>query len=801
MQSHYDPAIVESGWSEQWQRDLQQEPKTENKKFSILLPPPNVTGVLHIGHALTVAIEDSLIRWNRQNGNKVAYIAGVDHAGIATQTMVEKYLTHTENLTRTQLGREEFAKRCEEFVSSKRRTILEQIEKLGCSADLSKPYYTLDEKHSMAVNAAFVRLFNEGLIYRAKKIVNWCTKLQTCVSTVEVEHREELGKLYFVDYELTDKTYLTVATTRPETILGDTGMALHVDDERREHLTCVEAINPITKRLMPIVFEDWVDKNFGTGVVKLTPAHSADDYAAAIKHNLAVFQVFDDKGQVEIEGRFKGLDRFQAQKAILNSLMEQGRLRETRPHLHSVSYCSRSGDVIEPMLRWQWFLKCSDLAARAIKAVQTGQLHIQPKNHVRTWERWLNEPQDWCISRQLWFGHQIPAYYDRVQSKWTAASSQTEAETITGSKDLVRDEDVLDTWFSSSILPLSTAGWPGAIDRTLFPYSILETGYDILFFWVARMTMMSIALVDEVPFKTVALHNIVRDSDGRKMSKSLGNVIDPLDVIHGKSLADMQQDLQQKSPLLSDKERRAAVRRNQRLFPNGLKACGSDALRFTLLELTLQTTDINLDVKKLIATRHWCNKIWNAVRFCVQFEKFVADVDVQQLPIPCLWIRRKCYQAHLDISSAMIAAQPATACAAIRRLWQDQICDVFIELVKKSDGRLRKQYVMTLYTAISMALILLHPFMPFLSEHLYCIVQPQACCLFSKISWEFESQQLGKHWSATNDEDMQLLFTAADSIRSKTPTSLKVDIRRLEKYEWELDALSRTTESLKTFSV
>lgn len=748
-------------------------------KFVVVMPPPNVTGTLHLGHALTCAIQDCLTRWNRMRGLSTLWNPGCDHAGIATQVVVEKKLQR-ENVDRHMLGREKFIEEVWKWKKENGDEIYSQIERLGCSVDWDRAVFTLDEKMSRAVNEAFIRLYDKKLIYRAERLVNWSSQLKSAISDIEVDHEElkerkmirvpghadpiEFGIIETFAYRLLnddgtlseDRIY--VATTRLETMLGDTAVAVNPDDERYVEFHGKKLKHPYSDRQLPIVCDSYVDKDFGTGAVKITPGHDPNDYELGKRHNLPLINIYTDEGKIEQgNGEFSGMMRFDARVAIRVDLKSKGLIIEEKPQSNIpmvIPRCSRSKDIIEPRLKNQWYVDCRQVAKRSADAVKEGQLKLMPEIHHATWYNWLDNIRDWCISRQLWWGHRIPAY--RVISKthpgkeeWVVAHSPEEAtkkaEDIFGvtHDDLVieQDEDVLDTWFSSGLFPFAIFGWPDDKSSDLkefFPGNLLETGKDIIFFWVARMVMLSLELTDKLPFKEIYLHPIVRDAEGRKMSKSLGNVINPIDVIEGITLEELHKSLINSN--LDPRELERATKGQKELFPNGIPKCGTDALRFKLCEYCTGSGDIHLNINQLEGDRKLCNKIWQACKFTVD-RALCDDYSISRESLSIhprtladkseadQTILKKLFQAVKDINDGYETYNFRKIAIACRTFWWDDLCSCYIEHIKKMkrDNLLTKSTQDTLFICVYDGLKLLHPMMPFLTEKLYRYLVGKYC--------------------------------------------------------------------------
>lgn len=773
MAAAYKPKDVEAKWYEWWEQNGFFKPHglENSQKFVIVLPPPNVTGTLHLGHTLTAAVEDCLVRWHRMLGHDTLWVPGTDHAGIATQVVVEKKLKKEEGKSRLDYGREEFLKKVFEWKDVHAGVIQKQQRLLGASLDWSREVFTMDEQRCRAVTEAFVRLFDQGLIYRSTRLVNWCPALRTAISDMEVDYvdvekREkirvpgyqkpvEFGILCSFAYKVDgSEEEIVVATTRPETMLGDTAVAVHPEDPRYKHLHGKLLVHPFNGRRIPVIADsELVDMTFGTGAVKVTPAHDPNDFTCGRRHGLPEISVFSDDGMINENGTpFVGMKRFECRDAVMKGLEAKGLLRGVDGHVMRLGLCSRSGDVVEPMVKPQWFCDCKKLAERAVNASKSQDLEIFPEWQRDTWYRWLENIHDWCISRQLWWGHRIPAY--EVKTRGTSANGagpiyvagRSDAEAHQKAADLLRqkglpdgdgdftleqDHDVLDTWFSSGLHPFSVMGWPEqtADMKRYFPGQLLETGHDILFFWVARMVMMSLALTDELPFSQVFLHAMVRDKNGRKMSKSLGNVIDPLDVIAGITLEDLHRKLEQGN--LDPREVERAKKGQKEQFPDGIPECGSDALRFTLLNYMQQARDINLDIQRVVGYRQWCNKLWNATKFALlnvvgfrpSRDMLSSAVVLESLSFADRWILSRLSHA-VELTNVHLEAYDfGAATAAIFDFWLYEFCDYYLELSKPiyRSGTEAQKYAAqcVLFTCLETALRLTHPFMPFVTEELW----------------------------------------------------------------------------------
>ncbi len=718
----YEPTEVERRWYPFWMDRgyFTADAHSTKPPYCIILPPPNVTGSLHLGHALTATLEDILVRWKRMSGFNCLWLPGIDHAGISTQLMVERELKKTEGKDRQQLGRAEFLKRVWAWKEKYGRRIAEQHQVLGASLDWTRERFTMDLGSSAAVRRAFVQLYEEGLIYKAKRLINWCPSCQTALSDLEVEHEEVDGTLWRIRYPIkgTDR-FLVVATTRPETMLGDTAVAVHPKDPRYQGLVGQSAVLPLIGREIPIIADETlVDLEFGTGAVKVTPAHDFNDYQVGLRHKLPMISIFDQTARTNANaGPYAGLDRYEARKRVLQDLAAQGLLEGEEKHRHSIGLCQRSRTVVEPMLSMQWFASIESLARPAIEAVEQGRTRFVPESWTATYFQWMRNIHDWCISRQLWWGHQIPAYYC-VACRKTAGPEcppivpmePPSSCPVCGGGELEQDPDVLDTWFSSGLWPFSTLGWPQQTDdlKTFYPTSVLETGHDIIFFWVARMMMLGLHFIKDVPFRTVYLHAMIRDEKGEKMSKTKGNVIDPLDIILG-APAD------QLAPSLRNK------------FPQGMPAFGADALRFTLASLTQQGRDIKLSLDRVGGYRAFANKLWNASRFALinlgdfrPDERFVID---RRLTLADRWILARLNKVMGEVSRALREFQFAEAASALYQFLWHEFCDWYIELSKGAlygDQAEPKQSTRAvLVFCLDHILRLLHPFMPFITEEIW----------------------------------------------------------------------------------
>ncbi len=733
----YEPSGIEGKWYQYWLDNgfFKAEDTSDKPAFSIVIPPPNVTGVLHMGHALNNVVQDIMCRYKRLMGFNVLWMPGTDHAGIATQNVVEKDLAK-KGRTRDQLGREEFIKQVWKWREKSGGAIINQLKRLGASCDWDRERFTMDEGLSDAVRRVFVRLYKEDLIYEGQYIINWCPRCKTALADLEVEHEEKDGYFYYIRYPFPNrKQGLTVATTRPETMFGDTAVAVNPADDRFKDLKETHVMLPLTGKQIPIIRDEYVDTATGTGALKVTPAHDPNDFNLGEKHGLEKLKVIDDDGfMLEGAGEFQGLDRFECREKAVEALKEQGLLVKREPIKHSVGHCYRCKTVVEPSISKQWFVKVAPLAKEASDAVRTGRTRILPENWSKTYFEWMDNIRDWCISRQIWWGHRIPVWKCPDCSAVIVEETDPAACPTCGSKAIVQETDVLDTWFSSALWPFSTMGWPRETDllKTFYPTNVLVTGFDILFFWVARMMMMGIHFMDEVPFDDVYIHALVRDEHGKKMSKSVGNVIDPLKVID---------------------------------------AYGADAFRFTLAAFAAQGRDVKMSESRVEGYRHFVNKLWNASRFSLMhITKKDNKIDRSKLSLAERWILSRSAQTSLAVKEGIETYKFNEAASAIYQFVWHEFCDWFLEaekpaLYEKEGAQRRDNARSVLSKVLQDILVMLHPFMPFVTEEIYGIL-PLTEGSIMAASYPYTEQGYEADRNEAVEQDMTFIFDLISGVRN-----------------------------------
>lgn len=711
----YDPASVEKKWYEFWEKNryFHAEPEPGKKPFSIVIPPPNITGKLHMGHALDNTLQDILIRWHRMMGDNTLWMPGYDHAGLATQIKVEEVLKKEEGKTRFDLGRDEFVKRVWAWKEEYGDRIINQLKCLGISCDWERKRFTMDEGCSRAVRETFVSLFEKGLIYKGTRITNWCVNCHTALSDIEVEHEDTPGHLWYVRYPVVgeEDTYLTIATTRPETIPGDTAVAVNPEDERYAKLIGKTLRLPVLNREIPVIADSYVDTKFGTGAVKITPSHDPNDYEMGLRHNLPEIVVIGKDGvMTEEAGPFAGLERYECRKQIVARLKEEGYLVKIEEHSHAVGHCQRCHNIVEPLVSTQWFVKMQPLVKAAVDCVTDGRTQFVPERFTKNYTGWMENIHDWCISRQIWWGHRIPVWYCDDCGEMSASRTDLEKCPKCGSTHIHQDEDALDTWFSSALWPFSTMGWPDNTEllKQFYPTSVLVTGYDIIFFWVARMLIMGMEFMKEIPFEKVFIHGLVRDSQGRKMSKSLGNGIDPLEVI---------------------------------------EKYGADTLRFMLITGNTPGNDMRFYWERVEGTRNFANKIWNASRFALMnMEGYDKDAELAPYTLADKWILSRLQDTVKDVTGLLERFELGEAGRAIYDFIWSEVCDWYIEIAKprlynKEAAAERATAQHVLATVLVSAMKLLHPYMPFITEEIYqCLPHEAESIMISK--WPVADESL-----------------------------------------------------------
>ncbi|RLA28149.1 MAG: valine--tRNA ligase [Gammaproteobacteria bacterium] len=735
MDKSYQPKDIEQRQYERWEKNDWFAPSGSGEPYCIVIPPPNVTGTLHMGHAFQDTIMDTLIRYNRMRGKNTLWQPGMDHAGIATQMVVERKL-NGEGISRKELGREKFVERVWQWKQESGGQIFNQLRRMGSSLDWSRDRFTMDDDLSAAVMEVFVTLYDEGLIYRGKRLVNWDPVLHTALSDLEVLQKEEPGHLWHFRYPLASGDgHLVVATTRPETMLGDSAVAVHPEDERYQELVGQEIILPLVDRRIPIIADDYVDPEFGTGCVKITPAHDFNDYEIGKRHDLAEYNILDDNAAINDSApeKYRGLDRFVARKEIVKDLDALGLLEKVEDYLQKLPRGDRSDAVVEPYLTDQWYVNIKPLAVPAIEAVESGRIKFVPENWSKTYFEWMNNIQDWCISRQLWWGHRIPAWYDDAGNIYVGRS-EDEAREKNGLDDtlaLRQDEDVLDTWFSSALWPFSTQGWPQKTEslETFYPGNVLVTGFDIIFFWVARMIMMGLKFMGDVPFHEVYIHGLIRDPDGQKMSKSKGNVLDPLDLIDGVELDTL---LAKRTTGLMQTHLTPKIEKATRSqFPDGIDEYGADALRFTFASLATTGRDIRFDLGRIEGYKNFCNKLWNASRYVLMNTEDL-DAGDAEFSTADRWIRSRLNQATASMHEHFGNYRLDLAAQTVYEFTWHEFCDWYLELSKPilqsedATAAQKRGTRQTLIEVLETLLRLLHPLMPFVTDEIWAQVAPRA---------------------------------------------------------------------------
>ena len=731
MKKNYEPKSIEKKIYDNWESSgfFTAVPDEKKEPFCIMIPPPNVTGTLHMGHGFQNTLMDALIRYKRMSGFDVLWQVGVDHAGIATQMVVERQL-ESEGQTKESIGRDAFEKRVWEWKEKSGGTITQQLRRLGASVDWSREAFTMSEDLSLAVKEVFISLFDEGLIYRGERLVNWDVVLQTALSDLEVTSEEETGSLWYFDYPVENGSSITVATTRPETMLGDSAVAVNPEDERFKELIGQFVIMPITERKIPIIEDSYVDSDFGTGCVKITPAHDFNDFEIGKRHGLEVINILNLDGTLNefVPKKYRGLTTTEARKEVLNEMESLGHLNKVEPHKIQIPKSQRSDSVLEPLITNQWFVDVKKMSKEAIRVVHENETGFIPKNWENTYFDWMNKIQDWCISRQLWWGHRIPAWFDKEENVYVG-KTEDEVRKKYNLKDieLHQDEDVLDTWFSSALWTFSTLGWPKE-DNLLsryHPTSVLVTGFDIIFFWVARMIMMTTHFISEVPFKKILIHGLIKDSEGIKMSKSKGNTLDPLDIIDGINLSDLS--AKRTEGLMQPQMKERIEKQTKKDFPEGISAYGTDALRLTFCSLATGGRDINFDMKRVEGYRNFCNKLWNASRFIeMQIESYGVSEESDEGLIE-KWINYRFNLTAKKVNDAFENFRFDLATKAIYEFIWYEFCDWYIELSKiklSNEGEENSKIVKSMVTILEETLRLAHPIMPFITEEIWMHFKP-----------------------------------------------------------------------------
>jgi valyl-tRNA synthetase len=743
MNPTYDPHAIEGALYSYWEEQGFFTPQGDGQPYCIMIPPPNVTGSLHMGHGFNNSIMDALIRYHRMQGQPTLWQVGTDHAGIATQMVVERQL-QARGTNRLELGREKFVDKVWEWKEESGSTITRQLRRLGSSIDWTRERFTMDPGFYRAVQEVFIRLYDEGLIYRGNRLVNWDCKLHTAISDLEVISEEENGHFWYFRYPLCDgaltrdgKDYITIATTRPETLLGDSAVAVHPEDERFRHLIGRQVQLPLCDRTIPVIADDYVDPEFGTGCVKITPAHDFNDYEVGQRHSLPLINILTKDGAINdsAPAAYRGMDRFDCRKQLVRDMETAGLLEKIEPHKLKVPRGDRSGVVIEPFLTNQWYVATKSLAEPAIRAVEDGDIKFVPKNWENTYFAWMRDIQDWCISRQLWWGHRIPAWYDEAGNIYVAATEEAARNKYSLAADLPlkQDEDVLDTWFSSALWTFGTLGWPEdtAELKRFHPTDVLVTGFDIIFFWVARMIMMTLKFTGQIPFRTVYIHGLIRDAEGQKMSKSKGNVLDPIDLIDG---IDLESLVSKRTSGMMQPQMAAKIEKKTRKeFPDGIAAHGTDAMRYTFYSLASTGRDINFDLGRMEGYRNFCNKIWNAARYVFMNTEAHAvskPADEGDYSRPDLWIQSRFQQALKAVNAGITAYRFDLVSQAIYDFFWNEYCDWYLELSKpvlwdaNASPAQQNATRYTLLNILEQSLRMAHPLMPFITEEIWLKAAP-----------------------------------------------------------------------------
>lgn len=793
MEKTYSPDAIESRWYDYWCQHSLFSSEKGNDPYCIMIPPPNVTGTLHMGHAFQHTIIDVMIRHQRMMGKKTLWQMGTDHAGIATQMVVEQQLK-AEGSSSKDIGREAFLKRIGQWKEHSSGTIEKQIKRMGSSPDWSNPRFTMDSAYQESVRQAFIRLYKDGLIYRDKKLVNWDPQLLTSISDLEVINTEEEGKLYTVRYPFVDgEGHMLIATTRPETILADGALAISPGDSRYQHLVGKEVMVPLSSRKIPIIEDIYVDPEFGTGCVKITPAHDFNDFKVGTRHTLETINLFHPNASMNDNApeAYRGMDRFDAREAIVADLEKNGLLEKEEKHMYKRPYGDRSGVVIEPYFTDQWYVNAKALAVKATEVVRDGSIDFVPKRWEKVYFNWMDNIEDWCISRQLWWGHRIPAWHDDAGNIYVGESEEQvrQANNIPADIRIRQDEDVLDTWFSSGIWSFATLGWPEKTQalQEFHPTSVLVTGFDIIFFWVARMIMMATHLLGEIPFKAIYIHGLVRDSDGQKMSKSKGNVIDPIDIVDGIGLEELVH--KRTSNMMQPGLARTVEQLTRKQFPEGIDSYGVDALRMTFASLASTGRDIRFDVGRLEGYKHFCNKLWNACRFVLmQTEGYSCDNNADfRLGYPDKWIHSRLQKTAKTVATAIETYRFDLAAQAIYECIWHEYCDWYLELTKPllqnddADASDKAGCQRTLLLVFARLLRMLHPFMPFITEELWQTIKSRIGKADEvSIMYQPYPQEESEAIDSNAEEDIlwiQQLITASRSLRNEYGISPKKELQ------------------------